>query len=96
MPDRAEEDRRIRLRPDGVSWREIEGEIVAVDLESSLYFGVNESGSVLWPLLAEGATRAELVDALEDRFDLESDQARHDVEEFLRALDGHDLLQEEP
>ena len=41
----------MRLRTDAVEWREVEGEIVALDLRDEMYLGVNGSGAVLWPLL---------------------------------------------
>ena len=50
----------LRLRPEALQWREIEGEVVAVDLETSSYLGANEAGAVLWRALAAGATKEEL------------------------------------
>ena len=54
----------LRLRPDAVAWREVDGEVIALGLESSTYFGTNSSGAILWRRLAEGTTRAELVNRL--------------------------------
>ena len=85
--------RRLRLRPDAVAWREVDGEVIALGLESSAYFGTNSSGSLLWKRLAEGTTRAELVGELVAAFDLEPSRAEADVDAFLDDLRKRGLLQ---
>jgi Coenzyme PQQ synthesis protein D (PqqD) len=87
--------RRLRLDPAAVQWRELEGEVLAIDFAGSRYLGVNESGAVLWPLLAEGATVTELTRALAERFSLDSEQARSDVDSFLSWLQAEQLLLDE-
>jgi hypothetical protein len=82
----------LRLRPEAVAWREVDGEVIALGLESSTYFGTNASGSVLWRRLAQGATRAELIEALMTEFGLEQAQAGTDVDVFLDDLRRRDLL----
>lgn len=84
---------RLRLRPDAVAWREVDGEVIALGLESSTYFGTNSSGTVLWKRLAEGATRGELVDALVTTFGLEEAHAQSDVEAFVGDLRSRGLLE---
>ena len=83
----------LRLRPDAVAWREVDGEVIALGLESSTYFGTNPSGSLLWKRLAEGTTRGELVGELVAAFDLEPSHAEADVDAFLDDLRKRGLLQ---
>jgi coenzyme PQQ synthesis protein D (PqqD) len=85
----------LRLRADALEWRDVEGEVVAVDLRTSTYLAVNASGAKLWPALASGATRDQLTDVLVDQFQLPRDQARSDVEAFVRMLEHENLLLEE-
>lgn len=84
---------RIGLRPGGLEWREVDGQIVALDLTRGVYVAVNESGAALWPTLAEGTTRAALVSVLTDRFGLGADAAASDVDAFLASLEGQGLLE---
>ena len=86
--------KRYRLRQEGLSWRQIEDEVVAVDVPTSTYVSANDSGTVLWQALTEGATRDELVTLLAGRFDLEADQAGEDVDAFLAQLQAQGLLDE--
>ena len=75
----------IRLRP-GVEWQHVDDEVVVLDLNSSTYMALNDTGSVLWPLVAAGTTEAELVDALSSRFTIEPGRARADIGAFLERL----------
>ena len=83
---------RLRLREDAVRWREIDREVVAVDLVSSIYLTTNESGVRLWRRLADGATTDELVDELVEAFGIERERAAADVHSYVDALDARNLL----
>jgi hypothetical protein len=82
----------LRLRPEALAWREIDNELVAVDMASSTYLSANRSGALLWQMLAAGTTHAELVQGLVDRFGISSDRATSDVDAFLHGLDDRALL----
>ena len=83
----------LRLRPDGVHFREVEGEIVAVDVAGGEYVAINRSGSVLWAYLVEGAELDQLADRLDEEFGIGGDRARADVAAFVEALDVRGLLE---
>lgn len=85
-------DRIYRLRGQGVDWRLIEGEVVALDVNRSQYVAVNRSGAQLWEMLAEGATRTQLEVRLRDVFGLGEEAARTDVGQFLSGLVAEHLL----
>jgi rhodanese-related sulfurtransferase len=82
-----------RLRSDALEWREVDGEIVALDVRTAQYLAVNATGAALWPLLAEGATRQDLVAALVASFETDGDTAGRDVDAFVAMLREQDLLQ---
>ena len=84
----------MRLRRDDVVQQESDGETVLLDLRSSRYFVLNESGTLLLPLLLRGVERQELLSALVGTFDLEEEQAEADLDRFLEDLREHDLLVE--
>ena len=75
-----------------VEWRHVDNEIVALDLQNSDYFTLNSTGAVLWTRLLDGATRAELLDALVQEFDVSSEAVGADVDDFLAKLDQRGLL----
>ena len=82
----------LRLRPEAIAWRAVEGEIVALDIEQSEYVATNESGAAVWQALAEGASIEQLVNLLVDRFEVDLDRARADVEAFVNELRARNYL----
>jgi Coenzyme PQQ synthesis protein D (PqqD) len=78
-----------------VEAREVEGELVILDLKGQRYLGGNRSTAVLWPLLVEGASREALAERLVGEWEIDADRAREDVDTLVRALDDLDLLSED-
>ncbi len=89
----ADQPAELRLRPGAVSWREVDGEVILLDLQTSDYSGVNASGTVLWSLLAEGTTRGALEEALVERFDVDRERAAADVAGFLETARSLRLIE---
>ena len=83
-----------RLRDADLDWREVEGELVALDLRESRYLAINRSGQILWGALAEeeGATRDELIERLAGAFEIDRERAAADVDAFTGELESRDLL----
>jgi hypothetical protein len=86
----------LRLRSDGVFWREFEGEVVALDASASRYLAANPTAAVLWKRLSEGATEPDLVDALCERFKVSRDVAKTDAAAFVQELSARGLLDASP
>lgn len=83
----------FRLRGQDLSWRELDGEIVALDGGKSVYVATNRAGTLLWQRLAAGATREQLADELVDAFGIAADQAATDVDRFVSELETNGLLE---
>ena len=47
----------MQIRTEGLVWQELEGDLVLMDLERSVYLTTNATGSVLAKLLTEERTR---------------------------------------
>jgi hypothetical protein len=84
----------VKLRDSAITWREVDGETIVLDLATSRYVGVNRTGSVLWTQLARGTTADDLADALVDEFEVAPELARDDVATFLGACRKHGWLEE--
>jgi hypothetical protein len=83
----------LKLRGEGLSWREIDEEVVALDMETATYLSANASGRLLWRALAGGATREELVSCLVDEFEIDAERAAADVDTFIAELSRRGLLE---
>lgn len=86
----------LRLVESGLSWRTVEGEVLALDLDSSEYLGVNRTGALLWRELAVGASREALIDCLVAETGIDRARAEADLESFLDQLRVRGLVIEEP
>ena len=84
----------MKLRVDDITWREIDGDLVVLDLRSSTYLTANASGSMLMRTLTEDRTLPQLVLALMDAFDIPEHLAERDVLAFLDELGAHGLLED--
>jgi hypothetical protein len=82
----------LRLRTSDLSWRELDDEVIAVDIETSTYLGTNKAGTLLWRRLSGGATRQDLADLLVETYEIEPERARADVQSFLDDLAARGLL----
>ncbi len=77
---------RIRLKTDGVKWKEVSGTIVVMDLNSSNYFAVEGSIASVWPSLAAGAVVGDLAQQISDEYEAPLDAITDDLITLLGQL----------
>lgn len=82
----------MRVRTDDVSWQELDGHVVVLDLRAGEYLEINASGSFLFLALTEGAQETALAGLLMERYSLSDEQAASDAEAFLEMLRSRQLL----
>lgn len=82
----------MTVRRDGVTWQEVDGHVVVLDLRSSLYLELNRAGSLLWNALVDGGDLARLPQVLQTAYGVTADVAAADTQTFLDQLRGRDLL----
>jgi hypothetical protein len=82
----------VRARTDDLVYRTVDETVIMLDLRTQHYLSLNRSGAELWPLIARGARRDELVDELRDRYGLSDDDAVRDVEGLIDQLATAGLL----
>jgi Coenzyme PQQ synthesis protein D (PqqD) len=82
----------LRLNQSAVSWQEVDGEIIALQHESSEYLSTNGTGALLWKTLASGASREHLIGLIVSEFGIDKGRATADTDAFLDALTAQGLL----
>lgn len=83
----------LKLRTASVLWREVEGEIVALDLKTSQYLGINRTGAALWAHLVDGATEEELETHMVESYGVDRATAAEDLRQFIESLRSAELLE---
>jgi hypothetical protein len=78
--------------PESVLTREIDGELVLLDLRSETYFGLDDVGTRFWAALAQHATLPEARRALLEEFDVEPARLERDLARLLGELEAHGLV----
>lgn len=82
----------LRLRADDLHWREIDGEVIALEARGSTYVAANGAGTLLWRALASGTTPDALADELVRVYGIDRRQAAADIEQFIAQLSEQGLL----
>jgi hypothetical protein len=82
----------LKLRDSDLHWREIDGEIIALEARGSTYVAANGSGTLLWRALSAGTTRSALADELVRAYGIARGQAEADTDRFLAQLEAQGLL----
>ena len=82
---------RVQQNPD-VLVRELEGESVLLNLKSESYFGLDEIGTRMWSALVGSPSVEAAFDALLEEYDVEPEQLRSDLDQFVATLKEAGLL----
>lgn len=77
---------------ENVTWQEIDGELVVLDLSRSVYLTTNRTGAFLAKQLRDERDRDELVTSLVAEYGIEQHVASNDVDDFLDQLAQEQLL----
>jgi hypothetical protein len=72
---------------------ELEGEAVILNLEDTVYYGLNETALAIWGLIREPAFVWEIRDEIVRQFHVEPDSCERDLLNLLRQLKDSTLLQ---
>lgn len=84
------------VRNDELPTGEVEGELVALDLERGECFGMDQIGSAVWAIAAEPVTIAQIAESLTERFDVERERCLADIRPFVGDLIAEGLLRRLP
>jgi hypothetical protein len=79
-------------RNDKIPTGEIDGEIVALDLDRGDCFGLNEIGASIWAMAAEPISLGEIVNRLVDTHDVRRAQCLRDISAFIDEMIEAGLL----
>ena len=77
---------------EGVVFRELDGEAVLLNLDSGMYFGLDQIGTRIWQLLEAHGRIDPILDALGEEYDVAPDTLRKDVGDLLAALTDKGLI----
>jgi len=77
-----------------VEWQQFDDESILLNVETGIYFRLNEVGSFIWPLLDGRHSESEIIAAVLDAFQIDEKSARRDFREFVQRLEKEGLLRQ--
>ncbi len=80
------------VRNDQVVWNTVDGEAVALNPETGVYYGFNTTASVVWQYLASPKTVKEIIDFVASEFSADPTRIHDDVEVLLQDLEQYSLI----
>lgn len=79
--------------PSHTIFREVDDQVIALNLDTGQYYTMNELGTRIWALLQQKDSLAGIVEAIESEYDVTHDQAKADLESFLKDLRENGLVE---
>jgi hypothetical protein len=74
------------------TYSELLGEIVILELESGVYYGLNETGSRIWSLIQQSKTVAEIRNTLLAEYEIDSESCTRYVVDLIEDLNAKNLV----
>ncbi len=84
------------LRNEDVVFRDLQGEMVLLNLKTGVYFGLDPVGTRIWHLIQEGRSLQEIRDAVMQEYDVTKDQCEQDLLRFVGQLRERELVDVRP
>lgn len=78
--------------PSHVVFKRVGDETVLLNFELGVYYGLDEVGTCMWELLADGKSTDEVVEAIVAAYDVTRETAAADLETLLGELRANGLL----
>lgn len=77
---------------DGISYAELDGEAVILNVNSGQYYGLNEVGASIMQQLQNPVSLISLKQQLLEEFDVDEHLLEEDIMAFLNAMTQHELI----
>ena len=72
---------------------DLSGEVVILNLQNGVYYGLNAVGARIWSLLETPRTVRDIQTALLDEYDIDSRACEEQVSSLLNDLAAHGLIE---
>jgi hypothetical protein len=76
----------------GVIAKMVGSEMVLLDYDRGIYYGLNPVGARVWQLLSEGSSVEQVIERLTDEYDVTRAALEADVAALLRDLQAKELV----
>ena len=75
-----------------ITWDEIDGETLIINVETGYYFSLDGVGSLIWSMLADGVDERDMVARIVSEYEVDESTARDDLQALVDVLAGEELV----
>jgi len=86
---------KVRILEADVVWRELDGEVVILNLATGNYYGLEGAANDMWRLLVEHGSTEKVVEIMARDFDVESGRVSQDLDTLVKDLETRAIVQVE-
>lgn len=79
---------------ENIAWRNVNDEIVILNLKSGEYFTLNDVGQVIWTAITDEKNVEEIKMKIIDEYDVSKEKATGDIMQFITGMIEEGLLHE--
>lgn len=79
---------------ENIVWRDVDNEVVILDIESGNYFTLDGVGRMIWKHLADGNSIADTTEAVINEYDVSEENAKSDIEGLIEQLKEEKIIEE--
>lgn len=72
--------------------RQVDGDLVILDLESGIYFGLDEVGARFWALASEGASLPDACGTMLQEYEVDAETLEQDIKALVGELEQRKLI----
>lgn len=84
---------RLKPKSDQVAAKVMDGEAVIIDLNTGVYYSMDEAGGLIWTLIEAAQSMGDIVNAVTAAYDVAPAQARSDLEQLVGKMMDENLVQ---
>jgi hypothetical protein len=82
----------VKVKKEGL-WRSIDREIAILNLQNSIYYGLDPVGAYVWSLMQRPTSVRELRDAMLEKYEVDEQRCERELLDLLRMLRSEGLVE---
>lgn len=86
-------NRRWKYTGQGI-FSNVGGEVVILNLSTNHYYGLNETGTIIWESIEDEPNIQDLIDKVMAEYEIDKEACLNDVQSILQQLESLDLITE--
>jgi hypothetical protein len=84
---------RVEILDSDVVWRDLDGEVVILNLATGNYYGLEGAANAMWQLLVEHGSTEKVIEIMTREYDVDVARLQQDLDALVQDLVRRSILQ---